>query len=252
MEDVDKITGYLRTQVGWIGLDRLRGALESKYGDNRKVEALRYIGLLERDGQNVKLSDAGRKYATATDESVRASVLRDAIRSIPLYVQTIEWMHFSGKTEATRTDVGNRWHDHSSTLLEGAQGAALTDAVIFFLRLAAAAGLGKFIAAGNNRPETLLRGDVAAIEYFAAGPASVPPPSDADSANGSVDHAVPPSPASTAASTTRTAVAVATSPAIHVNIEIHIAADATAKTVEEIFKNMRKYVLSAPADGDEG
>jgi hypothetical protein len=39
-------------------------------------------------------------------------------------------------------------------------------------------------------------------------------------------------------------VTVQASPAIHINLEIHIAADATADTVAEIFKNMRKYVLS--------
>jgi hypothetical protein len=38
--------------------------------------------------------------------------------------------------------------------------------------------------------------------------------------------------------------AVAVGPAIHINVEIHIAADASAETVEEIFKNMRRYVLS--------
>lgn len=39
-------------------------------------------------------------------------------------------------------------------------------------------------------------------------------------------------------------VSVAVGPAIHINIEIHIAADATSETVEEIFKNMRRYVLN--------
>jgi hypothetical protein len=39
---------------------------------------------------------------------------------------------------------------------------------------------------------------------------------------------------------------------IHINIEIHIAADASASTVEEIFKNMRRYVLSGDgASADE-
>jgi hypothetical protein len=33
-------------------------------------------------------------------------------------------------------------------------------------------------------------------------------------------------------------------PGVHINIEIHIAADASSETVEEIFKNMRRYVLS--------
>lgn len=31
---------------------------------------------------------------------------------------------------------------------------------------------------------------------------------------------------------------------VHVNIEIHIAADATSETIEDIFRNMRRYVLS--------
>jgi hypothetical protein len=38
------------------------------------------------------------------------------------------------------------------------------------------------------------------------------------------------------------------SPGIHINLEIHIAADAKAATVEEIFKNMRKYILNS-SDG---
>jgi hypothetical protein len=37
---------------------------------------------------------------------------------------------------------------------------------------------------------------------------------------------------------------VSMSPGIHVNIEIHIAADASSQVIEDIFKNMRRYVLS--------
>jgi hypothetical protein len=39
-------------------------------------------------------------------------------------------------------------------------------------------------------------------------------------------------------------VAVSVGPGIHINVEIHIAADASSETVEEIFKNMRRYVLN--------
>lgn len=35
------------------------------------------------------------------------------------------------------------------------------------------------------------------------------------------------------------------SPGINVNVQIHIAADATSETIEEIFKNMRRYVLGS-------
>ncbi len=39
---------------------------------------------------------------------------------------------------------------------------------------------------------------------------------------------------------------------INVNVEIHIAADAKPATIEEIFKNMRKYLLpqgDVPSNG---
>lgn len=39
---------------------------------------------------------------------------------------------------------------------------------------------------------------------------------------------------------------------IHINIEIHIAADASSETVEDIFKNMRRYVLSGDGQADDG
>jgi hypothetical protein len=45
--------------------------------------------------------------------------------------------------------------------------------------------------------------------------------------------------------------AVNVAPGIHINIEIHIAADATSETVEEIFKNMRRYVLSGDGQANE-
>jgi hypothetical protein len=37
---------------------------------------------------------------------------------------------------------------------------------------------------------------------------------------------------------------------IHINIEIHIAADASSETIENIFRNMRRYVLSPDGQPD--
>ena len=45
--------------------------------------------------------------------------------------------------------------------------------------------------------------------------------------------------------------AVAMSPGIHINIEIHIAADASSETVEDIFRNMRRYVLAGDGPLDD-
>ncbi|WP_073386308.1 hypothetical protein [Jatrophihabitans endophyticus] len=47
------------------------------------------------------------------------------------------------------------------------------------------------------------------------------------------------------------AAGVSLSSGVHINIEIHIAADATSETVEDIFRNMRRYVLSADEVADD-
>ena len=46
--------------------------------------------------------------------------------------------------------------------------------------------------------------------------------------------------------------AVSVGAGVHVNIEIHIAADATTETIEDIFKNMRRYVLSPDPEALDG
>jgi hypothetical protein len=69
--DLDKVAAYLKNQVGWVALDKIRKAIPSKHADVRKIEAMRHIGLLDRDGENVKLSADGREYA-AGDETKRA------------------------------------------------------------------------------------------------------------------------------------------------------------------------------------
>ncbi|TCO47856.1 hypothetical protein EV646_105414 [Kribbella antiqua] len=249
ISDIDKLFNYLKGQVGWVPLDRVRSTIDSKLSDNRKLEACRYLGLIDRDGTNIKLSDSGRAYAGG-DDAERAAVMLAALRSVPLYSQTVDWIHYNHKAEPTKTDVGNYWHDKLQSELDGAKDTALTDAVIFFFRVADAAGLGKFIAPGKGRPIALLRSDLEAIEQVVTGSASQaessetqalpdPPPAGTTAGAGRPPAPVPAAPV--------TPVSVQTSPAIHINLEIHIAADATPATVEEIFKNMRKYVL---ADGE--
>lgn len=64
--------------------------------------------------------------------------------------------------------------------------------------------------------------------------------------------AVSPAHRATSAQAAAAPMAVSVGPGIHINIEIHIAADASSETVEEIFKNMRRYVLSSDGQADDG
>ena len=256
LDDLEKLTTYLRPNFGWVSLTKVKSNLE-RVSDNRKIEAARWLGLIKRDGQNVEITDVGRAWASTQDSAAKAKLLAGVLAAAPLYVQTVEWMHHAKKADPTKTDVGDQWYKHYTDLLEGAQGAALGDGVIMFMRFAEGAGLGKFITAGKNRPETYFKSDLAAIEQFYAehilkqAHSGDQEPDTGDSGGVVETHAgVTGStrevtlPVATQASHVAPQVRVQTSPAIHVNLEIHIAADATAETVAEIFKNMRKYVLN--------
>lgn len=262
VDDIDKLVAYLRTTFGWVALTKVKSTLDSKTTDNRKLEAAKYIGMVNRDGQNIEITDQGRAYASTQDPNERAAIMAKQLSTVELYSETISWMYHANKSMPTKTDVSEQWHKYHTALLGGAAGAALGDGVLFFMRLSEAAGLGKFITAGKNRPETYFKGDRSAIEAFAATyfsgetPAEESETSDAQGVSTPTTPTAPATPKTPLAITpltppTTPQVTVQTSPAVHINIEIHIAADATAETVAEIFKNMRKYVLSNPDEATE-
>jgi hypothetical protein len=238
--DLEKVSAYLKNQVGWVALGQIKTAIPKKHVNGLKVEAMRHIGLLERDGQNVKLTAAGREYA-AGDPAERAAVIRRQLRADALYNSTLDWMHFNEKTNVSKTDIANYWHDSHEGAIGGAVGDALTDATVFFMRMVDLAGLGKFVAAGTGR-DTHLKMDTGALAEYTTGEAPPPKgPEDDDSATGGAADPAPPSPP-----------AVTVGAGLNVNVEIHIAADAKAATIEEIFRNMRRYLIDGPdaADGE--
>lgn len=257
IEDLDKLLAFLRPNFGWVSLTKVKANLDSKTSDNRKLEAAKWLGLIKRDGQDIEITDAGRLYASSQNPAEKAQIMARLLANAPLYSATLEWMYHTNKSEPTKTDVSDQWYRHYTQMLEGAQGAALGDGVIMFMRVAEASGLGKFITAGNRRPETYFKGDRQAIEHFYNAYILANSEDDSEDAGDAVAGqsvpAVASQPASGAPVYTAPSVAapiqspqvtLRASPAIHINLEIHIAADATADTVAEIFKNMRKYVLS--------
>jgi hypothetical protein len=121
-----------------------------------------------------------------------------------------------------------------NVLLEkGVPAARLDDVLVLILDGAAEVG---FIKEINNKKYV----DLAGVQPGEAEPSG---------AGGSDVEKIQPGPASRATMKVgRPSVSVGAG--ININIEIHIAADASAATIEEIFRNMRRYVLSNDAAAD--
>jgi hypothetical protein len=242
--DLEVLSNYLRNQVGWVEIDRIKKAIPKKHSNAMKFEAMRHVGLLERDGNNVKLSVDGREYAGG-DAAARAEVLRRRRRADPLYSATLEWMHFNNKILVPKTEIANYWHDHHADEIGGARGDALTDSTVFFMRMVGAAELGKFVADGAGR-DTQLRMDEGRLQSFV----TLEPPTE-----NRLGGDQPVAPAATAAATP---APVSASPRVNigaglnVNVEIHVAANAKPATIEEIFKNMRKYLIDGAESAADG
>lgn len=256
IDDIEKVLAYMGRQVGWVEVTKVEKALGSI--DDRKINAMVEFGLILRDGGNLKASERGLKFNSGD----QIGAMREVLAGVELYRATLEWVHYKGKSEITATEIGQYWEASHSDTLGALKGSTLKDGAVCFGRVVEGAGLGTFTI-GRGGKETRVEFRLAEVERVIDGtPAAEPSEEDSDTSTvvpeepaASSDE----SPVSTPSTVTlpppparqQPTVSVATSPNVHVNVEIHIAADATADTVREIFRNMARYVLDKSVDDDE-
>lgn len=255
LDDIQKLLAYVSRQVGWVEVSKVEKALGSI--DDRKIGAMVEFGLILRDGGNLKAAPRGLTFNSGD----KIGAMREVLADVELYRATLEWVHYQAKSEITATEIGQYWEASHADTLGGLKGTTLKDGAVCFGRVVEGAGLGTFIV-GRGGKETRVTFHLNEIERVVDGdpaPANVDQesePAATVTANEGNSNA-PRSPAATSMTTPsevtrhQPTVSVAASPNVHVNVEIHIAADATADTVREIFRNMARYVLDKPVDDDD-
>lgn len=254
IEDIQKVMGFLSRQIGWVESARIEKALGAL--DDRKVAAMVEFGLILRDGKNLRTTDRGQLFSTDPQ-----AALREVLLSVDLYKSTLDWVHYGKRNTVTAAEIGQYWEASHKDTIGTLSGTTLGYGAVTFGRVIAGAVAGKFTI-GRGGKETRIEFDLSVVDLLVTGEPDVEQPAPADevdaagvateettaSLEGSPTppatmerQVVPPSPT----------VNVSTSPSVHVNVEIHIAADATADTVREIFKNMARYVLDKTVDDDD-
>jgi hypothetical protein len=234
IEDIQKLLDYLQPRVGWTGVETAKTAIGTA-ADTRKIEAMRFLGLVDRDGSNFKLTAVGREMAGASADD-QARIMRERLSAIALYRGTLDWIHYQSKTQPTKADVSNHWLDNYQGALGDIGAAALSDTVTFFFRVMEMAGLGMAVNAGRGR-EAHVKVDAEALAALVTGT-----PSDSAEA----DEAVDDDGEGAGRTTSQKKKGLTLDPSLTVNVEIHIAADATGETVEAIFRNLHKYLIDGP------
>lgn len=246
IDDIETVLAFASRQVGWIPIERARKSLGTKLLDDRKLGAMAYLGLIERDGSNIKITASGMQF----NNGDRVETLRQALTQSELYNSTLEWLHFSTKGEVTAVEVGQYWQEHHLEAVGPVNGDRLKDGAVFFFRVADAGKLGtlKIGRGGKETRFAVAAADISALIDSTTGkPSEVnndslqPLPHSENSILETHTQAETPVPSTPTVSLTA-------SPSVHVNVEVHIAADATAETVREIFRNMARYVLDKHVD----
>lgn len=258
IDDIQKVLAYMGRQVGWVEMAKVEKALGTI--DDRKIGAMVEFGLLLRDGGNIKVSPRGLTFNNGDP----VGAMREVLAHVELYRATLEWVHYQARSEVTAAEIGQYWEASHADTVGGLKGTTLKDGAVCFGRVVEGAGLGAFtVGRGGKETRVVFRlaelervidgapghdadvdddeSGVRAVEQEGAVAPTVPATTSTVSALPGASQAAPPQPT----------VSVAASPNVHVNVEIHIAANATADTVREIFRNMARYVLDKSVDDDK-
>lgn len=164
--DIDTICAYLSTKPTGATLPEAKAIIDKKRLDGRKLAALRYWGLIEDEGQRMKVSDRGR-LAVKNSGAARSNVLKDVIRKIQPYMAIVERAVHQGEDTVSTTEVAAHWHEHFSSEVS-ATDKGLNDQAVCFFQIAQGADLG-MLKIGRKGMPTRFEFAVEEIQSFVEG-----------------------------------------------------------------------------------
>lgn len=153
LADVSAICAYLVTKPTGATVAEAKAVLDSSILDGRKVSAYRTWGLIEDNGEKMRLTERGR--AIAKDKGARkAPVLRDIVSSIAPYRAAIERAVHRNDFAITAPDLAAHWYEHFRNDVSE-NDKILNDQAVCFFQLAEGADLGTVVVGRKGQPTRL-------------------------------------------------------------------------------------------------
>ncbi len=171
LEDIDAVCGYLATKPTGATTAEAKAVVDKKRLDARKLNALKFWGLIEDNGTRMKLTERGRR-AVKDAGAYRSGVLRDVIRDVPPYAAVVERAAHRSETTTTATEVAAHWHEHFRGEVSDSE-RILNDQAVCFFQAAEGADLGK-VTIGRKGQRTRFDFDGDATRAFVGGSVTVP------------------------------------------------------------------------------
>jgi hypothetical protein len=143
LQDIKSLCGYLISKPTGATTVEAKTVVDSKVLDGRKINAMKFWGLIEEDGNKLKISNRGR--AAIKEKGVNfAESLREIISEKAPYRAMIERAVHKGEFTITATDVAAHWYEHFREESSDSD-KILNDQANCYFQIAEGADLGKLI-----------------------------------------------------------------------------------------------------------
>lgn len=244
-EDIDAIVTFLKKKPVGIAVDDAKATIAGSLVDPRKLNAYRVWGFITDNTSKLELTALGRRYSEATNDE-KLEMFVSILRAEKVYQLTLEWLHHKQVDQISTTDVASHWYGNFREILGTESERSITEQVNCFMNIASAAGLGQFVIGRRGQP-TRLELDKSRLAKFV----EQDDESMQDGVLDDVEDSVNAAPNLTANSTpvlnNPQGVAMSpnqSSPSLHIDIQIHIASDASAEQIDKIFESMAKHLYN--------
>lgn len=148
--DIEAVLFYLATKPTGATTAEAKAVLDAKVLDGRKLNALKFWGLIEDSDGKMRLTDTGRKFAK--DKGVRkAQVLREIVGKIKPYAAVVERAVHKGEFTVTATEVAAHWHQHFNAEVSD-NDKILNDQAVCFFQIAEGGDLGALVIGRKGQP----------------------------------------------------------------------------------------------------
>ncbi len=141
------------------------------------VNAALFVGLIDESNGVVVLTERGRNFSIAEGNDAKSSVLWRATKKIPIYDQTLEFLHHGQHEKPTRVQIGAYWNESFRAETESLNEDSLNRAVNFYLNWLDTIKIGKYVKAGRGRETHIVLDRVKLAEYITLSPEKTDRPS---------------------------------------------------------------------------
>jgi predicted nucleotide-binding protein len=176
VEDIEAVCGYLAKKPTGATQKEIRAVLDAKHIEARRINAMKRWGLLEENGDRLRLLERGRLVAK-DGGAFRAKALAEVVREVEPYRATVERAVHRREFVVAATDTAAHWHDNFKGQASSGN-EMLNEQVICFFQLAEGTDLGRIVVGRRGQP-TRFEFDPALAERFVDGASHAPPASAA-------------------------------------------------------------------------